>query len=100
MGVRVRARPKGSKVYWIFIAHGGPRRARRVGPRKAAELLKIRLQARLAEGDLSIFDEAPSVPSFEQISRRWLVEYPALHEIRPSTLSNYRSFIEGHLIPH
>jgi integrase len=100
MGVRVRAKPKGSKVYWVFIAHAGRRRARRVGDRKAAELLKIRLQARLAEGDLSIFDEPASVPSFEQVARRWLVEYPALHQIRPSTLGNYRSFIEGHLIPH
>ena len=99
MGVRVRAKPKGSKVYWVFVTHAGQRRARRVGDRKAAELLKIRLQARLAEGDLSIFDEPTRVPSFEEVARRWLVEYPALHPIRPATLSNYRQFIEGHLIP-
>jgi hypothetical protein len=43
MGVRVRAKPAGSKIYWVFITHGGRRRARRVGDRKAAELLKIRL---------------------------------------------------------
>src|SRR6266851_4630118 len=75
MGVRVRAKPKASQIYWVFIAHAGRQRARRVGDRKAAELLKIRLQARLAEGDLSIFDEPTSVPSFEQVARRWLVEY-------------------------
>jgi hypothetical protein len=38
--------------------------------------------------------------SFEQVARRWLVEYPALNQIRPATLSNYRSFVEGHLIPY
>jgi len=101
MGVQVRKRrddPTGA--WWVFISHRGRRRAKRVGDKKAAVVAASQLRARLTLGDLSVFDQ-PSVPvpSFEQVARRWLVEYPALHPIRPATLSNYRQFIEGHLIP-
>jgi integrase len=56
MGVRVREKPKGSGVWWLFINHQGRRKARRVGEgkpgRKAADLAAVQLRAKLAEGDV------------------------------------------------
>jgi integrase len=51
MGVRVREKVKGSKVYWLFINHHGRRKAKRVGDKKAAELAATKIRAKLAEGD-------------------------------------------------
>ena len=31
MGVKVREKPKGSGVYWVFINHGGTRESKKVG---------------------------------------------------------------------
>jgi integrase len=101
MGVSVRKRRDDSTgAWWVFISHHGRRRAKRVGDKKAALVAASQLRARLTLGDLSVFDQpAVPAPSFEMVARRWLIEYPALHPIRPATLSNYRQFIEGHLIP-
>ena len=56
MGVRVKSW-KGA--WWIFIDHQRQRRARRVGVgtrgKKLADDLAIKIQARLLEGDRSIF---------------------------------------------
>ncbi len=38
MGVKVREKPRGSGVCWIFISHKGYRKSRRVGDRKVAEM--------------------------------------------------------------
>ena len=31
MGVRVREKPKGSCIYWIFINHQGKRKSKKIG---------------------------------------------------------------------
>jgi integrase len=104
MGVRVREKPKGSKVWWIFINHGGQRRAKRVGVGKegqrAAKSAAEKIQAQLALGNTAAL-EAPraTAPTFAALGAEWLTKYPALHAVRPATLENYRSFIEQHLVP-
>ena len=104
MGVRVREKPKGSRVWWLFINHRGQRRAKRVGDRKAAELAATQIRAKLAEGDTAVLAAAASiasrVPTFDDVAREWLARYPVLHAIRPGTAENYRSFTERHLRPH
>jgi integrase len=109
MGVRVRKRtddPTGS--YWVFVTHAKRRLAKSFGPGKSAKALAerqaVQWRAQLARGDAAAifakFAPTPAIPSFEQVARRWLVEYPALHPIRPNTLQTYRSAIDRHLIPH
>ena len=39
MGVKVRERPKGSGVYWVFIDHQGKRKAKKVGTKRDADAL-------------------------------------------------------------
>jgi integrase len=109
MGVRVRKRtddPTGS--YWVFVTHAKRRLAKSFGPGKSAKALAdqqaVQWRAQLARGDAAAifakFAPTPAVPSFETVARRWLVEYPALHPIRPNTIQTYRSAIDRHLIPH
>jgi integrase len=99
MGVRVREKPKGSKIYWVFVNHGGHRKAKRIGDRKAAELVKIKLQARLAEGDLSVLDETRAqVRTLKDFADEWLKTSVALH-LKPATQENYRVAMRRHWLP-
>ncbi len=106
MGVKVK---NWKGAWWIFVNHRGQRKAKRVGvgktAEKAADLAAIEIQVRLARGDASIFIQTPitrqaAVLTFAQVAEEWLQKYPALRAIRPSTLENYRSFTERHLIPY
>ena len=52
MGVKVREKPKGSGVYWIFINHGGTRKSKKIGKdRKLANLLAKKLEAKMTLKD-------------------------------------------------
>jgi integrase len=46
MGVKVREKVKGSRVWWLFIDHGGKRKAKCVGDKKAAELAATKIRAK------------------------------------------------------
>ncbi|PYN58624.1 MAG: hypothetical protein DMD94_00415 [Candidatus Rokuibacteriota bacterium] len=93
-------------AYWLDVVHKGRRKRRRVGTgkagKKAAELAATRIAARLAEGDMSIFDPpkaAGPAPTFATIAEEWRRKYPLLHALRPNTMDNYGSFTETHLLP-
>jgi integrase len=106
MAVKVRER---GGVWWLFIDHQGRRKAKKIGSGKRAkelaEAAAIKIAARLLDGDLSLFEGAkpaapPPAPSFADVYREWLGYYPALHDVRPGTLANWRSFAEHHLLPY
>jgi integrase len=105
MGVKVRER---DDEWWLFIDHAGRRKARKIGSGKRAKALAeaaaIKIQARLLDGDLGIFEPAPApalaVPTFTEVYREWLTWYPSFHAVRPATLANWRSFAEHHLLPY
>jgi Phage integrase, N-terminal SAM-like domain len=40
------------------------------------------------------------IPTFAALAEEWLKRHPHLRGIRPSTLTNYRSFVEHHLRPY
>ena len=48
MGVKVREKVKGSRVYWVFINHNGRRTSRKVGSAKAAQEVARKIEAKLA----------------------------------------------------
>jgi hypothetical protein len=84
MGVKVREKTKGSKVYWLFINYNGQRKAKCVGDKKAAELAATKIRAKLAEGDVAILTHpspTPAVLTFGQLAEEWLVKYPALNAV-------------------
>jgi integrase len=108
MGVRVR-QYKDDGAWWIFVDHKRRRKAVRVGtgPRakRVADEAARQIAARLALGDISVFDRpaAPTTlkasPTFASVAREWLERYPALHPLRRATMMYWRSFTERHLIP-
>jgi integrase len=100
VGVKIRER---DGCWWLFIDHQGHRKAKKVGTgRKAkqlAEAAAVRIQARLLDGDLGVFTEAPPVPTFAEAAREWLEHYPALNAVSLTSMENRRSFIVTHLLP-
>jgi integrase len=103
MGVKVRQR---GDEWWLFIDHQGHRKAKRIGKgapaKKLAEAAAVKIAARLLDGDLGIFEAAkpvPASPTFGEVYSEWLSRYPALNSVVPTTLENYASFAERHLLP-
>jgi len=100
MGVKIRER---NGAWWMFIDWKGQRKAKRVGPgphgKKAAHLAAEKIQAKLALGDTSLFDEAPHVPTFQEAAERWITTHIQLGQIRPSTEADYRRALRLHAFP-
>jgi len=94
MGVKLRKR---NSAWWVFIDYHGKRKAKKVGSREAAEAVKRKLEARLAEGDLGCLEER-TVPVFRDYSERWLKEYAEL-ECKASTVGFYRQCLKLHVEP-
>ncbi len=63
MGVKVKERPKGSGIWWLFIDHQGNRKAKKIGKDKklALEAAK-KIEAKLALGDLGVMADKPKPP--------------------------------------
>ena len=74
MGVTIREKIKGSGVWWVFIAHDGTRRSKRVGDKKTAKDVAKKLAAKLALGQLNLSDEE-TCPTFKEYAEYWLVVY-------------------------
>jgi integrase len=104
MGVRVKERRDDLGAWWLYINHQGHRKAKRVGmgPRakKAAELAAVQLRAKLAQGDLSVFTEAPEPAhtTFEDYARKWLGETITPHR-KARTADYYGQVLDTHLLP-
>jgi integrase len=90
-------------AWWVFIDFQGQRKAKRVGEgragKHAAELAAVKIAARLAEGGPLVIEAAPTVPTFEQGARDWLVRYQSLFSVRRATLVKRTLFLERHVIP-
>lgn len=84
MGVKVKERPVGSGVFWLFIDYHGKRKARKVGSQEAAQKAADLISAKLALGDEGMLEK----PKVEEMLKASTVK----------TLSAYYSeFKETHL---
>ena len=99
MGVKVREKVKGSKVYWLFIDHAGKRKAKRVGDKKAADLAAPKIRAKLAEGDTSALEPAVKVPTFAEYAERWLTGVAAVR-CHASSVEQYRHRLKVRVLPY
>jgi integrase len=104
MGIKVRER---DGAWWLFVDHQGHRKAKKIGSgrgaKQLAEKAAVKIQARLLDGDLGIFEAAEPAPSpatFAEVAREALERYPALNAVSPASLENYASFTTKHLLPH
>lgn len=99
MGVKVRERPAGSGIWWIYIDHQGSRKAKKIGKdmKLALEAAK-KIEAKLTLGDLGVIDDKPKPPLFKEYAQLWLEGY-----IKPlrrdTTYERYQSIMERHVFP-
>ncbi|MBU2549278.1 MAG: site-specific integrase [Proteobacteria bacterium] len=111
MGVKVREKPPGSGVWWIFINHHGRRRAKKVGTdEKLARDMARKTEARLVLGDLDLDAENGSrIPTLKQyvngwkegdgtLNPGWLDKYARL-ALKRSTCDSYEKLLNGHILP-
>ena len=95
MGVTIRKR--GGKWY-VFVNHGGRRKAKCVGDSRAvAEQVKRLLEAKLALGDMGVFNEEKApIPTFGTFSEQWMKDYARI-ECKTSTAGGYESVLRQYL---
>jgi integrase len=73
MAVKVRERPKGSGVWWLFIDHRGQRWSKKIGRDKKLALdVAKKVEAQLALGHFNLDEEKPEFPRFKIMPRRGL----------------------------
>jgi integrase len=100
MGVKVRERPKGSGIHWVFIDHQGQRKAKKIGKdKKLANDIAKKIQARFTLGDFDLLENDENAqPTFEEYANYWLEDY-----IKPlrrlSTYERYRDILKRHVFP-
>jgi integrase len=100
MGVKVRERPKGSGIHWVFIDHQGQRKAKKIGKdKKLANDIAKKIGARLTLGYFDLLENDENAkPSFEEYANYWLEDY-----IKPlrraSTYERYRDILKRHVFP-
>ena len=110
MGVKVKERPEGSGIWWIFINHDGKRKAKKVGKDKRTAMEAARkIEARLTLGDMDLDDGAAKPPTLKEYIEGWKdssgekrlgwFDKVALLSLKHSTHSSYRVIIDHDLMP-
>lgn len=100
MGVKVRERPEGSGVYWVFIDHHGHRKAKKIGrDRVEAEKAAKKIEAKLTLGELGLLAKEQNLkPTFKKYAEYWLETY-----IKPlrriTTYERYSEMLKRHVFP-
>jgi integrase len=99
MAVKVRERPKGSGIYWIYIDHQGTRKAKKIGKdKKLAHDAARQIEAKLVLGDMGIMEDQPKAPTFKEYAETWLHGYiKGLR--RQSTFERYQDVLRRYVYP-
>lgn len=92
MSVRVRFHRGG---WWVFVAHRGRRRSKKVGDRDTALSVAKKIRERLALGDLSML--GTDTQTFEAYAKTWLKDGEANR--KATTHRFYRFNLELHILP-
>jgi integrase len=99
MGVKIREKIKGSGKWWIFINHGGRRKSKLVGSKKATEKVQEIIEARLKLGkpidDEPKKQEAPEVPTLDAYFERFKKTLGG--SVRESTRNCYENSYTNHI---
>jgi integrase len=98
MGVIVRQKNKGKgKPWWVFICHGGKRKAVKVGDKAAAEAVASKIREQLKTGTLNL-DSKKKVPTFGEYAYRWLEGHGETN-LKYSTYKGYTGILRRYLNP-
>ena len=98
MRVSIREKPKGSGEWWVFIAHHGKRKSKRIGKNeKLARDVARKIEAKLVLSDFDIETDKPKVPTFKDYSEKYLA-YIQMNR-RFSTHERYAQVLRDHINP-
>jgi integrase len=96
MGVVVREKVRGSGEWWVFIAHQGYRKAKKIGGKREASEIAKGLRKRLLDGELNV--KATGTPTLADYADKWLESY-AKAACKFSTLQSYEGMLKAHIKP-
>ena len=97
MGVLIREKVKGSRVWWIIICHRGRRKYVRVGSKEAAKAAARKIEEGLAEGKVDLNPEEPT-PTLREYAEKLMAGHVA-HNLKPSTQRAARGLLDNRLLP-
>lgn len=96
MAVKIRERPKGSGIWWLFISHAGKRKAKKIGrDKKLAREVARRIEKKLLLGEFDL-DPRSKYPTFREYGNLWL-QLPS--DRKKSTTENYKRNLNKHIYP-
>lgn len=98
MGVKVREKPPGSGIWWLFINHDGHRKSKKVGKDKrlAIEAAK-KIEAKLTLGDVGLVEKS-DVPTFKEYSEKFMAGYGST-ALKHASKATYADALKNHLLP-
>jgi integrase len=97
MAVKVRERPPGSNVWWVFIDYQGKRKAKKIGSEEAAHTVAKKIEAKLTLGEFNIEKQKPPCPAFKQYANQWLGFIKVMRQ--GTTHERYESILRLHINP-
>jgi integrase len=100
MGVKVREKPKGSGIYWIFIDHQSKRKSKKIGKdKKLAHEVAKKIEAKLILGDMDLnTNDKKNYPTFKEYCQVFLSTFSKLNH-KPTTIYSYNSVLANHVLP-
>jgi len=111
MGVKVKERPKGSGIWWVFIHHRGKRRAKKIGKdKRLAREIAMKIEAKLALGEMGLDpDKKKRVPTLKEYVEGWQDEagefflgwYEKVGKLslKTTTRMGYRRILDVEILP-
>jgi integrase len=95
MGVKVKERPKGSGVWWLFINHKGQRRSKKIGDKRKAQDMAKQIQAHLTLGDDTSLKKKKTFGEYaDDYINITIPQYS-----KPKTVAAYKVCLNAHILP-
>ena len=99
MGVKVREKPTGSGIFWVFINHNYRRKSKKIGmDEKLANEVAEKIKAKLVLGELDIEKIETPCPIFRDYCELWLEGY-IMPTKRRTTYQRYSSLLKKYINP-
>jgi integrase len=99
MGVKVREKPPGSGIFWVFINHNGRRKSKKIGmDEDLANEVAEKIKAKLVLGELDIEKIEEPCPIFKDYCELWLEGYIKPTK-RRTTYQRYSSLLKKYIAP-
>lgn len=98
MGVKVKEKPPGSGVYYVYIHHEGERRAKKIGPKDLAEEVARQIEAQLILKSCGLLKKESGSPLFKEYAELWLESYVRT-VCRATTYERYKTVLTKYILP-